>query len=205
MLIVVEHPLLASDLTRLRDRATDATTFRQLFRRVGMHLTIAATHSLDVEPVAVETPLEQTLGLQLTQRIVAVAILRAGLLLLEPFLELVPTAHVGYVGLRRDEATLEPQQYYWRVPQLDEQRAVFVLDPMLATGGSACAALAQVFAHGGRKVTLVCALAAPEGIERVHSVYPTVRIVTAAVDRQLSAQGFILPGLGDAGDRAFGT
>jgi uracil phosphoribosyltransferase len=205
MLVVVEHPLCACDVRTVRDRHTDAATFRQAMHRIGLHVSLAALQHLPVRSVAVETPLEQTTGAMLDRHVVAVPILRAGLMFLDAFLTVLPNAAVGYVGLRRNEETLEPEQYYWRMPELDEQSSVVVLDPMLATGGSASAAIEQIASRGVRDITLACAIAAPEGIERIMHNYPEVRIVAAALDRQLNEHGFILPGLGDAGDRAFGT
>lgn len=205
MVIVVEHPLCACDLRTVRDRSTDSATFRQAMHRIGLHVCLAAVQHLPVQEVAVETPLERTTGAVLLSRVVAVPILRAGLMFLDAFLTVLPTAAVGYIGLRRNEQTLQPEQYYWRMPALDAQTSVVVLDPMLATGGSAAAAIEQLTCAGVRDITLACALAAPEGVERIMQAFPNVRIVAAALDRQLNDRGFILPGLGDAGDRAFGT
>ncbi|MCS7000927.1 MAG: uracil phosphoribosyltransferase [Bacteroidota bacterium] len=205
MLILVEHPLCAVDLTVVRDQGSDHTAFRAAMQRIGLHVCLQATRHLPVEPVAVETPLEQTTGYRLYHRIVAVPILRAGLLFLDPMLQVVPTAYVGFIGLRRQEDTLQVEHYYWRMPPLDERTAVVVLDPMLATGGSATAALLQLMQAGAQEITIACAIAAPEGVERIATMFPAVRIVAAALDRQLNAHGFIVPGLGDAGDRAFGT
>ncbi|MCX8051951.1 MAG: uracil phosphoribosyltransferase [Chlorobi bacterium] len=205
MLIVVEHPLCACDLTVVRDRRTDSALFRGAMHRIGMHVCLAATQHLALEPITVSTPLEETTGYKLARRVVAVPILRAGLMFLEPMIHVLPTVEVGFIGLRRDEETLQPTEYYWKVPPLDENASVVVLDPMLATGGSAAWAIERLVAAGARDVTLACAIAAPEGIERIETAFPDVRIVAAALDRQLDEHGFILPGLGDAGDRSFAT
>ncbi len=205
MLIVVDHPACACDLRTVRDRRTDSAAFRQAMHRIGLHVCIVATQHVAVRQVAVETPLEMTVGAELDRAIVAVPILRAGLMFLDAMLTIVPNAAVGYIGLRRNEQTLQPEQYYWRMPPLDARTNVVVLDPMLATGGSACSAIEQLKAAGASDITLACAIAAPEGVEHLTGVFPDVRIVTASLDRQLNDHGFILPGLGDAGDRAFGT
>lgn len=205
MLVVVEHPLCCHDVAIVRDRRSDSATFRRAMHRIGFHVCLAATQHLPTQPARVETPLEETTCSVITRPIVAVAILRAGLLLLDPILELAPGARVGYLGVRRDEATLQPEQYYRRLPAIDEHTSVVVLDPMVATGGSATVAVATLLDAGARDITLACVLAAPEGIARLSTTYPMLRIVTAVLDRELDQRGFIRPGLGDAGDRAFGT
>ncbi|GIV50814.1 MAG: uracil phosphoribosyltransferase [Candidatus Kapaibacterium sp.] len=205
MLIVVEHPLCSHDIAIVRDRRSDSATFRRAMHRIGLHVCLAATQHLPTQPTNVETPLEEATCSIVARPIVAVAILRAGLMLLEPMLELVPGARVGYLGLRRDEATLQPEQYYRRLPPLDERSSVVLLDPMVATGGSAAAAVEVLLESGARDITLACVLAAPEGIARLSASYPALRIVTAMIDRELDQRGYIRPGLGDAGDRAFGT
>lgn len=202
---VLQHPLLARDVAVARSRCTDAASFRSALQRIGYHLAIAALEHVSVEPIEIETPLEKTTGYRLAQRIVLVPIVRAGLVLLEPFLHVVPDAAVGYIGLRRNEQTLEPTEYYWNVPALDGTCSVVVLDPMLATGGSSLHAVQRLLDSGARDVTVAAVIAAPEGVERLELHVPHVRIVTAALDRELNDRGFILPGLGDAGDRAFGT
>ncbi|MCX7929811.1 MAG: uracil phosphoribosyltransferase [Chlorobi bacterium] len=205
MLIIVEHPLCACELTVVRDCRTDGPTFRAAMHRVGLHVCLEATRHLRVRAVPVVTPLEETSGYVLEHRVVAVPILRAGLMFLEPMMQILPRVEVGFIGLRRDEETLQPHEYYRKLPPLDVTTSIIVLDPMLATGGSSVAALERLRAAGVQDITVACAIAAPEGVERVEAVLPNVRIVAGGLDRCLNERGFILPGLGDAGDRAFGT
>lgn len=205
MLIVVEHPLCARELSIARDRRTDSAVFRQAMYRLGLHVCSVATQHLPLRSYPLRTPLEETTGYELAGRVVVVPILRAGLMFLEPMVQLLPTAQIGYIGLRRNEATLTAEEYYWRMPPIDTRTSVIVLDPMLATGGSVAAAIERLRAAGAQDITVACAIAAPEGIERIATAYPDVRIVAAAIDRQLDERGYILPGLGDAGDRACGT
>lgn len=202
---MVEHPLCARELSIARYQCSDGSVFRQAMYRVGLHVCSVATQDLPLRSYTLRTPLEETTGYELAVRVIAVPILRAGLMFLEPMLQLLPTAQIGFIGLRRDEATLTAEEYYWRMPPIGDQTSVIVLDPMLATGGSAAAAIERLYAAGAQDITLACAIAAPEGVNRIASAYPNVRIVAAAIDRQLDERGFILPGLGDAGDRACGT
>jgi len=204
--IVLDHPLSHHKLTILRDVKTPGSLFRKVIEELGLLLAVEATRILPTEPVAVETPLERTQGRRLTSLDpVLVPVLRAGLGLLPSFLEVLPTAKVGHLGLYRDHDTLVPVPYYRNFPPLLDQRYTFVLDPMLATGGSASEAVRQLKVAGARNITLASVLAAPEGIARLHAGHPDCRIVVAAVDRQLNDKAYILPGLGDAGDRLFGT
>jgi uracil phosphoribosyltransferase len=205
MLTIVDHPLCAHDLAIVRNRQSDSATFRQAMHRIGLHICCAATQHLAVQEVRIETPLEMTTCSVVARPIVAVAILRAGLLLLDPMLELAPSARVGYLGIRRNEQTLQPERYYFRLPPVDEQCSVVILDPMVATGGSAESAVESLYEAGAQDITLACVLASPMGIERLLQRYSTLRIVAAALDRELDQRGFIRPGLGDAGDRAYGT
>jgi len=203
---VLDHPLCDHKLTLLRDVKTPGSLFRKVIEELGLLLAVEATRHLTTEPVAVETPLERTQGRRLTSLDpVLVPVLRAGLGLLPPFLQLLPTAKVGHLGLYRDHDTLVPVPYYRNFPPLLEQRTVLVLDPMLATGGSASEAVRQLKMAGATNITLASVLAAPEGISRLQADHPDLRIVVAAVDRQLNEKAYILPGLGDAGDRLFGT
>lgn len=201
---VVDHPLAQHLLLALRHRDTSAATFRTVTKRLTTVLMLEATRDLPTRPAAVQTPLEEAHGRALGSPIVAVPILRAGLGMLDAVVELFPEVRVGYLGLERDEATFEPSEYYAKLPRLDDV-PVFVLDPMLATGGSANAALSSVKANGARWVRMVSVVSAPEGIEALGEAHPDVDIVTAAVDRELNASAYILPGLGDFGDRLFGT
>lgn len=204
--IVLDHPLSHHKLTILRDVKTPGSLFRKVIEELGLLLAVEATRILPTEPVAVETPLERTQGRRLTSLDpVLVPVLRAGLGLLPSFLEVLPTAKVGHLGLYRDHDTLVPVPYYRNFPPLLDQRYTFVLDPMLATGGSASEAVRQLKVAGARNITLASVLAAPEGIARLNADHPDCRIVVAAVDRQLNDRAYILPGLGDAGDRLFGT
>lgn len=203
---VVDHPLLSHKLSLIRDRKTPGSLFRSLVEEAGLILATEATRLLPTESVVVETPLERTTTLRLRNLDpVLVPVLRAGLGLLPSFLELMPTAKVGHLGLYRDHDSLVPVPYYRNFPPLLESRPVFVLDPMLATGGSASEAVRQLKTAGAVNVTLVSLLAAPEGLERLHGDHPDLHIVVGVVDRQLNDKGYILPGLGDAGDRLFGT
>jgi uracil phosphoribosyltransferase len=201
---VVDHPLAGHLLGRLRDRDTPPPVFRTLAKRLALALTLEAIRDLPTEEVKVETPLETTTA-KVLDDLVAVPILRAGLGMLEAVTELFPEVAVGYIGLERDEASLLPQSYYRKLPPVD-RRHVLVLDPMLATGGSGSAATDAVKDAGtAASIRFVCVVAAPEGIERMQSDHPDVPIFTASIDRRLNEQGYILPGLGDFGDRLFGT
>ena len=201
---VVDHPLAASMLAALRDASTPPPMFRLLAKRLALVLCLEATRSVPTASYQVETPLGMTTGHRLAKPLVAVPVLRAGLGMLEAVTELFPEVTVGYVGLERDHATFEPSLYYSKLPPL-EDRAVLLLDPMLATGASAAAACGSLLAAGADDITLLSVVAAPEGIEHLHERHPTVRIVTASVDEGLNQHAYIVPGLGDFGDRLFGT
>lgn len=201
---LVDHPLARHLLVSLRDRDTPPAIFRTLTKRLALALTMEAVKDLPTMEVEVQTPLERTTGRTLAGDIVAVPILRAGLGMLEAVTELFPEVLVGYVGLERDEASLEPQSYYEKLPPV-AGRHVLVLDPMLATGGSGSAACTAVKAGGPATVRFVCVVAAPEGLARMEADHPDVPIFTATRDRRLNEHGYILPGLGDFGDRLFGT
>lgn len=203
---VIDHPLLHHKLSLIRDRKTPGSLFRMLLEEAGLILATESTRALPTESVVVETPLERTGSLRLKPLDpVLVPVLRAGLGLLPSFLQLMPTAKVGHLGLYRDHDSLVPVPYYRNFPPLLEARPVFVIDPMLATGGSASEAVRQLKAAGAVNMSLVALLAAPEGLERLQKDHPDLTIVVGAVDRQLNEKGYILPGLGDAGDRLFGT
>ena len=203
---VLDHPLVRHKLSLIRDRKTPGSLFRALIEEVGLLLAVEATRDLPMEPVVIETPLERTETARLRSLDpVLVPVLRAGLGLLPSFLRLLPTAKVGHLGLYRDHDSLVPVPYYRNFPPLLDARPVFVLDPMLATGGSASEAVSQLKGAGAATLVLASVLAAPEGLRRLQEDHPDLRIVVGAVDRQLNDQGYILPGLGDAGDRLFGT
>jgi uracil phosphoribosyltransferase len=202
---LVRHPLVEDALAGLRDRNTPCDEFRRLARRVSLLLSAEATRDLALGDVPVETPLERTLGHKLASRVVAVPVLRAGLGMLDAFLELVPQAQVGYFGLERNEQTAVARRYYEKVPRDLSSALVFLLDPMLATGGSAVMAVDGLMGLGARQVRLLSIVAAPEGVELLSKHVPDAVIFTAALDRQLNDRKYILPGLGDFGDRLFGT
>jgi uracil phosphoribosyltransferase len=203
---VLDHPLCQHKVTIIRDVKTPGSLFRRVIEEIGLILAVEGTRHLATDVVAVETPLERTQGRRLVPLDpVLVPVLRAGLGLLPSFLQLIPTAKVGHLGLYRDHDSLVPVPYYRNFPPLLEDRAVFVLDPMLATGGSASEAVRQLKAAGARDLTLISVIAAPEGIRRLQEDHPDLRIVVAVLDRQLNDKAYILPGLGDAGDRLFGT
>jgi uracil phosphoribosyltransferase len=202
----VTHPLVRHKLGLLRDRETSTGDFRRLVDEVTLLLTYEATKDMATEQVEVETPLEHTTVPRISGKKVAVCpILRAGIGMLDGVLSLIAGARVGFIGLYRDEETLQPVEYYVKLPQDIAERDVIVLDPMLATGNSTTAAIDTIKRAGATSIVLVSIIAAPEGIERLTSAHPDVRIVVSAIDRGLDERGFIVPGLGDAGDRLFGT
>jgi uracil phosphoribosyltransferase len=206
VVIEVQHPLVQHKLSYLREKDTPTVHFRKIANEVTLLLTYEATKDFPTEEVEVETPLESTVVRRIQGKKVAVCpVLRAGMGMLDGVLSLVSGARVGFIGLYRDEETLEPVEYYMKLPGDLTERDAIVLDPMLATGNSSVAAIQRVKEAGARSVTLVCLVSAPEGIERVHSEHSDVRIVTASIDRGLNERGFIVPGLGDAGDRLYGT
>lgn len=203
---VIEHPLIQHKLSLLRDRSTPTKLFKELVDELAMLMAFEATRNLPLEPVTIETPLETTQARRLAGHgPVLVPILRAGLGMVDGIRALMPSARVGHIGLYRDHDTLQPVEYYFKVPPDIAERDVFVLDPMLATGGSAADAIAQLKQAGARRLRFMCLVAAPEGVANLHSAHPDVPIFAAALDRQLNESGYILPGLGDAGDRLFGT
>lgn len=202
---LVQHPIVQDALIALRDKATTASQFRRLTHRLSLIVATEATRKLPMTLARVDTPLETAQGEVLDADVVVVPVLRAGLGMVDAVLELLPHARVGHIGLQRDEATAVASRYYLRLPTPLANTTALIVDPMLATGGSALAAIDLVRQAGARDVRLLCVVAAPEGIAAVESAQPTVPIYTAAVDRQLNAQKFILPGLGDFGDRLYGT
>jgi uracil phosphoribosyltransferase len=205
-LTVVEHPLVQHKLAYLRDVETPTVHFRKLVNEVTLLLTYEATKDMETEEWKIETPLEKMTAQRISGKKVAVCpVLRAGVGMLDGVLSLVSSARVGFIGMYRDEETLEPVQYYSKLPTDLSERDAIVLDPMLATGHSSGAAIDAVKEAGALSVTLVCIVAAPPGVEFIHERHPDVHIVCAAVDRGLNEKGFIVPGLGDAGDRLYGT
>ncbi len=205
-LTVVDHPLVQHKLSFMRDKTTPSAHFRQLLGEIAQLLAYEATRDLPLEMREVETPLQSMQSPYLSgKKLALVSILRAGNGMLDSLLYLIPSARVGFVGLYRDEETLKPVQYYFKVPEDISERDVLAIDPMLATGNSSVAAIDLLKAAGARRITFLCLLAAPEGVARMQEAHPDVRIITASLDECLNEQGYIVPGLGDAGDRMFGT
>ena len=205
-LTVIEHPLIQHKLSLLRDYSTPTKLFKELVDELAMLMAFEATRDLPLETVTIETPLETMFARRLAgHEPVLVPILRAGLGMVDGIRALIPSARVGHIGLYRDHDTLKPVEYYFKVPSDLAQRDIFVLDPMLATGGSAADAISQLKRAGAVRLRFMCLVAAPEGVAYLHGAHPEVPIFAAALDRELSANGYILPGLGDAGDRLFGT
>jgi uracil phosphoribosyltransferase len=205
-LTIIRHPLVQHKLTILRDRTTPKKIFKELVDEIAMLMAYEATSDLTVDGTEVTTPLEKTAGIHISgKKLTLVPILRAGLGMVEGILRLVPSARVGHIGLYRDHDTLEPVDYYFKVPGDTAERDFFVLDPMLATGGSAAAAVSSLKRAGATRIRFLCIVAVPEGVRRLSAAHPEVPIYCAALDRELNKQGYILPGLGDAGDRLFGT
>ena len=203
--ILVENPLVKRDVTILRDKNTDSAGFRAALDRVSFSIAIEISKTFDLLEYKVETPLEETRGFKLSKQIVLIPVLRAGLNMVHSFLQLIPDARVGHIGLQRDEITLKPIDYYYKTPKNLEQSITVLLDPMLATGGSAVASFNSLKQKGVGKCILACLIAAPEGIKKMNEEHPDIDIYSASLDRDLSKTGYILPGLGDAGDRTFGT
>jgi uracil phosphoribosyltransferase len=203
--VVVDHPVLADRLSVMRSTDTPHGQFRQALLDASAILAVEATRELPVTEVDVQTPLEPTTGSRLPPEIAIVPVLRAGLAMVEGFLRLLPDVRVGHLGMQRDEEELTPRDYYERLPDSLPEAYVYLLDPMLATGGSAIHALDRLREAGAQRLSVICLVAAPEGLKAVEEVHPDVPIWTAAVDRQLDERGYIRPGLGDAGDRVFGT
>lgn len=202
---VISHPLVQHNLTRLRDRRTGPQEFRRVLSEVAALMLYEATRSFAVAPVSVKTPLAMARGCRLRREVVLVPVLRAGLGMLDSILQLIPHARVGFIGLKREETTLRATSYHKSLPPDLSKFEVILIDPMLATGGSAVAAMDLLSELGAKHVRMVNLVAAPEGISRVRAHYPNLPIFTAAVDRRLNEKGYILPGLGDAGDRLFGV
>jgi len=202
---VITHPLVQQNLTRLRDKSTQPEEFRRALGEVAALMVYEATRTFATQPVTVRTPLEQTRGVKLKHEVLLVPVLRAGLGMLDPILRCIPHARVGFIGLKRNEYTLEAATYHKSLPSQLSDFEIILMDPMLATGGSSVSALDLLSERGARRVRLVNLLAAPAGIKFVHQHYPDVPIFTAALDRKLNHKGYIVPGLGDAGDRLFGV
>ena len=206
MIVVVDHPLVQHKLTKLRDKNTGPKEFRELLSEISSLMLYEVTKNLPTKEVEVETPLGIAKGKVLDNKDLAIVpILRAGLVMADGMLQILPSAKVGHIGLYRDPETLKPIQYYTKLPEDIDKREVIVVDPMLATGGSAVAAISILKAKGVKDIKFVCIISAPEGIETLRNSHPDVDIYTAAIDERLNDHGYIIPGLGDAGDRLFGT
>ncbi|NCS88605.1 MAG: uracil phosphoribosyltransferase [Ignavibacteria bacterium CG2_30_36_16] len=203
--VIIDNPLIKRDVTLLRDKHTQPEQFRAVVKRISSVLAVEIAKDFELEEIEVDTPLETTAGFELKQQVVLVPVLRAGLGMVAGFLELMPYARVGHIGLQRDEETLLPIEYYYKTPRNIENAEVILLDPMLATGGSGSEAIKFLKKRGAKNIVFACLVAAPEGVQKILAEHPDVRIYGAALDRELNSKGYILPGLGDAGDRTFGT
>lgn len=204
-LYVMNHPLIQHKITMLRDEKTTVKDFRELANEIALLMGYEATKDLELADIKVKTPITETMGKTITKQVALVPILRAGLGMVDAIMSLIPAAKVGHVGLYRDPQTHEPVEYYCKLPTDIEQRQVLVLDPMLATGGSAVAAIDFIKKRGAKKIKLVNIIAAPEGVKAVQDAHPDVDIYVGALDEKLNEKAYIVPGLGDAGDRLFGT
>lgn len=203
---IMDHPLIQHKISRLRDKTTGTNEFRTLVSEIAMLMGFEALRDLPTELVEIETPIETTKQPMIAgKKMAIVPILRAGLGMVDGVLNLVPSAKIGHIGLYRDPETHEPHEYYCKLPEPIEQRTILVVDPMLATGGSGADAITMIKQHGGKNIKFMCIIAAPEGLERLHKEHPDVQIYVGALDRQLNENAYICPGLGDAGDRIFGT
>ncbi len=203
---ILDHPLLQHKISLLRDKNTGTNEFRAMVSEIAMLMGFVALSDLPTKEVEIETPIEKCMTPVIAGRKLAVVpILRAGLGMVDGILKLVPSAKVGHIGLYRDEETHEPHEYYCKLPSPIEERTIVVTDPMLATGGSAVSAVDFIKQHGGKKIKFLCIIAAPEGLKRLHEAHPDVQIYVGHLDRELNENAYICPGLGDAGDRIFGT
>ena len=204
-LFVMDHPPISHKIAMLRDKNTSVRDFRALVNEIALLMGYEATKDLKMTEVEVETPVATTKGQVIERQVALVPILRAGLGMVDALMSLIPAAKVGHIGLYRDHETLQPVEYYCKLPSDIEQRQVLVLDPMLATGGSSSAAISFIKKRGAKNIRLVCVIGAPEGVKAVQEAHPDVDIYVAALDEKLNENGYIIPGLGDAGDRLFGT
>ena len=203
---IIDHPLIKHKITMLRDKRTGTNEFRTLVEEIAMLMGYEALRDLPTEDIEVETPIEKSMQPVIAgKKMAVVPILRAGLGMVSGILNLVPTAKVGHIGLYRDPDTHEPHEYYCKLPEPIELRQIVVVDPMLATGGSGVDAVSMIKEHGGKKIKFMCIIAAPEGLKKLHEAHPDIQIYVGALDRELNENAYICPGLGDAGDRIFGT
>lgn len=205
-IVICDHPLIKHKITMLRKSSTGTNEFRTIVDEIGMLMGYEALKNLELEEIEIETPIEKTMAPVIKGRKAAIVpILRAGLGMVGGMLSLMPSAKVGHIGLYRDEETHEPHEYYCKLPTNIDERKIFVVDPMLATGGSAIAAIDFIKNYGGKDITFMCIIAAPEGLEKLAAAHPDIKIFVGNLDRQLNENAYICPGLGDAGDRIFGT
>lgn len=205
-IIVCDHPLVKHKITQLRNKATGTNEFRAIVEEIATLIGYEALRDLEIKEIEVETPIETAMCPVIAGKKQAIIpILRAGLGMVGGMLKLLPTAKIGHIGLYRDEETFEPHEYYCKLPSSIDERKIFVVDPMLATGGSAIAAIDFIKQHGGKDITFLCIIAAPDGIKKLAEAHPDIKIFVGNIDRELNEQAYICPGLGDAGDRIFGT
>jgi len=202
---LIEHPLIQHKLTLMRDKNTNTKEFRELVKEVSALMVYEIARDTEMKTIEVETPIGKTKGRIMKDEIAVIPILRAGIIMADGIIDLIPTAKVGYIGLYRDPDTLEPVEYYCKLPNHIEKYKVFVVDPMLATGGSAIKAIEILKERGAKNITFVCLISAPEGLEKLSSRFPDIPVYTISIDEKLNSHGYIVPGLGDAGDRLFGT
>ncbi len=205
MVNIMSHPLITHKLSIMRDKNTSVKDFRECAHEVALLLGYEATKELKLEEYEIETPIRKTVGKRIQRQVALVPILRAGLGMVDAIMDLIPASKIGHIGLYRNEETLEPVEYYCKLPTDISERQVLVLDPMLATGGSAVAAINFIKKRGATNIKFVCIIAAPEGIKTLREAHPDVEIFCGALDEKLNENGYIVPGLGDAGDRLFGT
>ncbi len=205
MIKILEHPLVSRDVSIIRDENTKPADFRNAISRIANHLAIEAYYDLKVNEIDVKTPLEITKGVEISNKVILIPILRAGLSLLNSFENLYPEVQIGYSAMKRNEKTFESEEYYYSIPKFNDDTLIIILEVMLATGGSILTLLSKLQLEGATNIKVVAVVSAPEGLERIASLYPNVEIITAVIDRQLNDKKYILPGLGDAGDRINNT
>ena len=202
---LIEHPLIQHKLTLMREKSTSTKEFRELVKEVSALMVYEISRNMKLKEIDIETPIGAAKGKVLRDEIAIIPILRAGITMAEGIIDLIPTAKVGHIGLYRDPKTLKPVEYYCKLPNHIDEYKIFIVDPMLATGGSAVKAIEVIKGRGAKNISFVCLISAPEGLETLSSTFPDVPIYTIAIDDHLNSHGYIVPGLGDAGDRLFGT
>lgn len=205
MIQLLQHPIIQSELTILRDKRTSSEQFRRAVESIASCMAYEVLKKLPTREIEVETPLEITTGVEISTKVVFIPILRAGLGLLPPFINLYPKAEVGYIGIKRNESTFAGEEYYFNIPEIEPDTPIYLLEIMLATGGSLMSAISRLMLEGANNISIVSIISAPEGIEKIMSEYPEIPIYTASIDRGLNDKKYIIPGLGDAGDRLNGT